>query len=382
MTSTPGTKSHYTVSVVPHANAIDQTDWERLYPNDAEAFGLHAAFDQGHIEGFKTGYIVIRDEHTVALIAPYFITEYRLDTTVQGPLKRVLNKIKQVSPGLFSIRILCVGSAVTDSCKVGIQRHDAFNPKLLETLCEALERVAKQEKASVVAFKDVIEDDSALWDHVLSESSYGKVTNMPVAVNPARFENLDGYLASLSYSTRKDLRRKLKSKQHLRIEEVDGLPDNMEAIYQLYLQTFERSELQFEKLTIDFFRALAVHMPNQCRYVLYYLDDILIAFNLVLHRDGVLYDKYIGLEKYVAKEYNVYFLSWLHNMEMCTRDGFHTYQSGQAAYETKIKLGAQLKQTYIYFRHRNRLLNKPLKLLANMLAYANFDSSVKAQENT
>ena len=103
----------------------------------------------------------------------------------------------------------------------------------------------------------------------------------------------------------------------------------------------------------------------------------LIAFNCLLHRDGVLLDKYIGMQQALAKKYNIYFLSWLHNIEMCIRDGFHTFQSGQAAYETKLKLGASLTPTFIFFKHKNRFLNQLLKLASRVLAYANFDKSVR-----
>ena len=151
----------------------------------------------------------------------------------------------------------------------------------------------------------------------------------------------------------------------------------MNAIHKLYLQTYEQSEFKFEKLTLAFFESIAGLMPNHCRFVLYYAEDELVAFNCLLHRDGVLLDKYIGMHQTLAKKYNIYFLSWLHNIEMCIRDGFHTFQSGQAAYKTKTRLGARLTQTHIFFKHRNRYLNQPLKLLSRALAYANFDSSAQ-----
>lgn len=377
LTSYDNPPSRYSTERSFSAAKFDETLWDKLLPSDAESYRLHLAFEMGKIRGFKVGYIAIKRSGVIVCIAPYFVTDYALETTVQGNLKTLLCKVREYAPRLFNIRILCVGSAVTDSCKIGMLRDYPFDPEMLKALCAELEIVAKREGASVVAFKDVIEGDAVNFAPTLKSVGFGQVTNMPVATNLINYKDFDEYLASLSYVTRKGLRRKMKSLEHLRIEEFDGLPPNMEAVYQLYLETFDRSDLQFEKLTQEFFEAIPGLMPNNTRFVLYYAEDQLIAFNLIVHRDGVMLDKYIGMHKGLAKKYNIYFISWLHNIKMCIRDGFHTYQSGQATYETKLHLGAKLKQTYIFFRHRNRLLNQPLKLLANALAYANFDSSVK-----
>lgn len=359
------------------AAKYEEVLWDKLLPNDAESYRYHLAFEVGKVEGFETGYVAVKRSGVVICIAPYFVTDYRLDTTVQGRLKRFLNKITRYAPKLLSIKMVCVGSPVTDSCKIGLAKDHPFDSVMLKALCEELEQVAIREKASVIAFKDVIEHDAQLFSTTLNAAGYGKAANMPVATNLMQFADIDAYLSTLSYSTRKNLRRKLKAKAHITIEEYDGLPPNIEAIYQLYLSTYEQSELKFEKLTLAFFESIAGLMPNNCRFVLYFAENQLIAFNLLLHRDGVLLDKYIGLDKVLAKKYNIYFLSWLHNIEMCIRDGFHTYQSGQAAYESKIRLGATLEQTYIFFKHCNPLWNMPLRLLSRVLAYANFDDAVK-----
>ena len=205
---------------------------------------------------------------------------------------------------------------------------------------------------------------------------YASVENMPIAKNLINFKDLDDYLATLSYSTRKSLRRKLKTLNQLRIEEHNGLPPHLEEIYQLYLNCYEKSELKFEKLTLEFFESLAGLMPNQCRFVLYYVNEKLIGFNCLLHGNGVLMDKYIGLDYVDSQRVNLYSLSWLYNIQMCIRDGFHTFQSGQASYETKLRLGATLEQTYILFKHRNKLVNPIFKLASHVLAYGNFDPAL------
>ncbi|MEO8419035.1 MAG: GNAT family N-acetyltransferase [Methylophilaceae bacterium] len=369
-------ESLYTTERSFTAAKYEETVWDRLLPGDAESYRYHLAFELGKIEGFRTGYAAVRRGGIVVCLAPYFITDYRLDSTIQGPLKRFTSWLQGYAPGLLSLKLLCVGSPITDSAKLGITRDYHFDPDMVLALHEELERIADREDASVIAFKDILESDAEHLAQPLKQLGFSRIANMPVASNIINFGSLEEYLGTLSYATRKGLRRKLKMRQHVEIEEYDGMPPDLDAIYRLYLNCYEQSELQFEKLTPQFFESVAALMPQHCRYVLYRAEGQLIGFNLLLHRDGVLSDKYIGLDHALSKKYNLYFVSWAHNIEMCIRDGFHTYQSGQAAYETKTKLGAKLKQTYIFFHHRNRLINPALKLLAKPLAYANFDSSI------
>ena len=359
------------------AAKFEETLWDKLLANDAESYRYHLAFEISKVVGFKIGYVAVKRGGIIICIAPYFITDYRLDTTVQGALKNVLIKIRDYLPNLFSIRLLCVGSPITDSCKIGIANDYPFDGEILTALNSELEKIANRENISVIAFKDVLENQALNFKAPLQKLGFTEVANMPVASNLIKFPSLDAYLNTLSYSMRKNLRRKLKSKSHVNIEEYSGAPPDINAIYALYLQTYEQSELKFEKLTLEFFESIPGLMPNNCRFVLYYAENQLIAFNCLLHRDGVLLDKYIGMHQELAQKYNIYFLSWLHNIEMCIRDGFHTFQSGQASYETKIRLGATLTPTSIFFRHRNIFLNQPLKLLSRVLAYANFDKSIK-----
>ena len=373
---------HYTANYSPFSadNAIagystNSAAWQGLLPQSLEAYHYHLAFAQANIEGFKTGFITVFEAKIPVFIAPVFVMDYALDTTVQGKLKTYTSKLRSLFPKLMSLRLLCVGSAVTDSAQIGF--NSQLNAEIIHTLNQKLEEIASIEKASVIAFKDMTEADLAQLKSPLQALGFNVIDNMPVAKNTIHFNSIDDYLASVSYSTRKGLRRKMKNFSQLRIEEYDGMPPQLLDIYQLYLNCYEKSELKFEKLTQDFFENLAKLLPNNCRFVLYYLDKKLIGFNCLLHGNGVLMDKYIGLDYAKSLDVNLYSLSWLHNISMCIRDGFHTFQSGQAAYETKLSLGATLEQTYIVFKHRNRLITPFLKLASRVLAYGNFDAALK-----
>ncbi len=351
-------ETHYTFTAAKY----EETTWHRLLPNSLEGYRYHLAFELGKVVGFKTGYISLSKAGTVVCIAPIFVTDYVLDTALQGPMKSLTHNLKKWLPHLTTVRLLCVGSPVTDSAQIGFFKDLPLDSEMIRILSEKLEEVAEREGAKVIAFKDLIAGDAKKLQPLLATQGYVSVDNMPVAKNLITFKDLDGYLASLSSNTRKSLRHKLKVLNQLRIEEHNGLPPHLDQIYQLYLNCYEKSELKFEKLTLEFFESLAGLMPNHCRFVLYYADDKLIGFNCLLHGHGVLMNKYIGLDYKHSQRVDLANLSWLYNIQMCIRDGFHTFQSGQAAYETNLLLGATLEQTYILFKHCNTLVSPILKL--------------------
>lgn len=61
-------------------------------------------------------------------------------------------------------------------------------------------------------------------------------------------------------------------------------------------------------------------------------------------------------------------LSWFQNLELCLKDGLTRYQSGQAAYVNKLRLGSTLLQTSMYFRHRNPVVNGVLRIVAPLFS--------------
>lgn len=368
----PKYETHYAFSAAKY----HETVWHRLLLNSLEGYRYHLAFELGKVEGFKIGYLSVLKAGTVVCIAPIFITDYALDSTVQGPMKSLTRRLSRMLPNLMTVRLLCIGSPVTDSAQIGYFKDQPVDAEMIKALTKCIDDVAEREGATVMAFKDVLDSDANQLQKLLSEHGYASVENMPVAKNLIQFKDLDDYLATLSYSTRKKLRRNLKALNQLRIEEHSGLIPHIEEIYQLYLNCYNKSELKFEKLTLAFFESLAGLMPDQCRFVLYFYGEKLIGFNCLLHGNGVLIDKYIGMDYIHSQQVNLYSLSWLYNIQMCIRDGFHTFQSGQASYETKLGLGAKLEQTHIFFKHRNKLVNPILKLASRVLAYGNFDSAL------
>jgi|ERR1700730_828987 len=76
--------------------------------------------------------------------------------------------------------------------------------------------------------------------------------------------------------------------------------------YPLYLQVFERSRMQYEKLTKNFFRQLGQRMSDKVRFFAWGRGNMLVAFSLRTVQEDSLYAEYVGFDYTVALVLHLY----------------------------------------------------------------------------
>jgi hypothetical protein len=112
--------------------------------------------------------------------------------------------------------------------------------------------------------------------------------------------------------------------------------------------------------------------------VTYWLDEKLVAFNLVLHDDKRLLDKFLGMDYAVARDYNLYFYTWFENVRFCIEHRIPLYQSGQGLHAVKLRLGSRLSANWLWYRHRNRVLDAMLALIERVARLDRYDPELAA----
>jgi predicted N-acyltransferase len=349
---------------------VGRERWEACAPAALEGYDYLAAVEAAGLPGFDWRYLIIESDGRAMAAAPAFVTDYRLDTTLTGFGRLIVAATRRLAPRAFTVKMACLGSPCTEDAAV------AFAPdlpverraELLRLLLSALEAAAEEAGCGLLAVKDAPETDAALWEAATRRAGYQPTPGMPTAVLPIDFADIDGYLATLSAATRKDMRRKLKAKAELRIEVVDNLDGLEDRILELYHQTRARSDLQFEDLTPGYFTGVLRAMGERALCVLYWSGEALIGFNLLLQDGATLLDKFFCMETARGPAFNLYFVSWFENVGICIDRGLTHYQSGQAGYANKLRLGSSLIGSQMYFRHRQRLVNRALQFVAPLLA--------------
>ncbi len=177
------------------------------------------------------------------------------------------------------------------------------------------------------------------------------VEGQALAYVPIDFGDRDAYLARLSKSRRKNLRRKLKSLQYLRVEDrATGdacFSDQMlqQQLYQLYLAVYEQSDIHFDLLSPEFFAAILQDGDSQGRVFFYWHAQTLVGYNICYIYKGNLVDKYIGFDYALALQHNLYFVSWFINLDYAVQHGLKFYIAGWTDPEVKAQLGAKFTFT-------------------------------------
>jgi hypothetical protein len=134
----------------------------------------------------------------------------------------------------------------------------------------------------------------------------------------------------------------------------------LEELYALYLEVYEQSRIRFDLLSPSFFAALLNGGNIRGIAVCYRHRGVLAGYNICLVHGGLFIDKYIGLRYPLARELNLYFVSWLVNLEIARQYGCSTYVAGWTDPEVKASLGAKFTFTRHLVWVRNPVLRRIL----------------------
>ncbi|MEO7065918.1 MAG: GNAT family N-acetyltransferase [Rhodanobacter sp.] len=188
---------------------------------------------------------------------------------------------------------------------------------------------------------------------------------------PIDFASDDEYLARLSSGRRKNIRRKLRSRSNLDIETVrtgDACFHDeavLSEFYALFDNVYAQSEIHFDRLSATFFRALLQDAETHGIVFVYRREGQMIGWNLCYEHGGKLIDKYIGFAYPQAREQNLYFVSWMHNLNYAREHALTHYVAGWTDPEVKSFLGAQMTFTRHAVYARNPLLRWLLRRLSS-----------------
>ncbi|MGH8449063.1 GNAT family N-acetyltransferase [Pseudomonas sp.] len=358
--------------------AIQRSAWNDCFPGALEDWDYYVAVESAGIDDFQWRYLAVYEDETLVAVAAAFITHYRLDTTVSGSSKRFTERLARLWPGVLQLGLYAIGSPVAERCDAGVASAvpEARRPLLLKHLLEAAQQDANTFGIGLVAVKDVPTNDSH-WALSCRDAGFQSMPSLPSGLLTLPFGSVDAYLGSLCKSTRKDLRRKLRAPGP-RVEWRHNIDDVLPEVMRLYEDTLNRSDLQFERLPASYFTGILERLEERAVCVLYWVDERLVAFNLILLDQHRLVDKFFGHDVAFSREYNLYFRSWLTNVDYCIAHHIPVYECGQEGYASKLRLGCEFQCNSMFFRHRNRLVNELLKLAKMFLRPDRSDPAMAA----
>lgn len=363
------------LDIVKEVSSIPRHEWDDVFPHGIiENYGYYKTLDESNLPSFSMHYAIVRENGRAAFIAPFFTTEFSFDTTIQGPLKRVILSLQKRFPRFLKLKILFIGSPLTEEGVIGI-REGCDKEKILRFFLSGMLDFCAAGKMAVITFYNLTSADSYILDF-LKRNKFAQIEAFPLARLTIKEHSLEEYIQNLGKNTRKDIRRKLRnaySTADIRIEEHDKLDGRLDHAYELYLNNLNSGDVSFEKLTPEYFAGLPDNMPGTVKFFITLVNGKMAAFNMCFIKDDFCIDKYIGFDYDVAYKYNLYFVTWCHNIDWCIKHGIRYYQPGTCDYEPKIRLGSDLVPLYISSRLLNPVINHLTAPVMRLIEPKRFD---------
>lgn len=367
------------IKVTNRISDIPADDWNGVYPDVIEGYQFFRTLDELNLEQFRFYYMVVYSGKKAVAATPCFLMDYPLDSSVDGPVRRITNRIKKVMPRFFSLKAFICGMPMGQG-RIGIvgDRQAA-----LEVILRKMEQIAKKRRAPVIAFKDFDRSYSDVLGPLLKRG-FTRFSGLPNTEMNIEFGDLEGYLKTLSPASRYDFRRKFKKvPKDLNIEmsvhdSISGA--DIEAVFRLYMEVVVGHDMGFEVLPIGFFRSVSENMPGKAKFFLWRIDKRIVAFSLSFVSGGTLMLYYTGLDYSVAHKYHLYFFVFRDVLNWCMEHNIKIFEMGYKGYETKRRLGFDFIPLGIYVKLRNKTLRPIFNAVAQLLKFENFDPALKKVE--
>jgi len=355
---------------------IPAADWNKVFPDILESYGFYKTLDESDMGQFSFYYIMVYEGKTPVGATACFMVDYSLDTTINGPLRRITNSIKKIKPDIFSLKTFICGMPMGQG-RIGFAKDSAA---IFKAMVRRVEQIAKKNKAAIIAFKDFDKSYTGMLDS-LQRCGFSKFDSLPNTELNVRFKDFEEYLKTLSGATRYDLRRKFKKvdgRVDIRMDVCESLePADLLAVYRMYLEIVTRHDMNFELLPIGFFRDISKNMPGRTKFFLWRIDGKIVTFLFCLVSEDLLIDYFVGFDYSVAYKYHLYFFKFRDVLNWCVKHKIKKYEMGITAYEPKLRLGFGLEPLYIYAKLRNRMLRPVFKFICQFLKFEHFDPVLK-----
>lgn len=366
--------NNLTCKCVPRLDGVSSAELGRLFPEPSSTAPLLSLLQESGIDGFTLRSIVVSKDDAPILLLPLFEGRFDLSTFAQGWSKRSLRAAVRLIPSMFHPRVLGVGLLVGEWSEIGIDPQ--IDAGTLEAAWKmalgALQTLAAELKSDIVAFYN-FNHHGKLPGEVFRK--FNRVQCLPCARLPITFNSQEEYLSRLSRAARKDLRRKMRVSHEVRVIRSRNISPFLDRIYKLYLGTVERCPMAFGVHNRLFLGKICERVPG-AEYTLYFVNEELVAFNLLVVTREAMVDKYFCMDVDVGRRYNLYFLSWLENVRYCVEEKIPLYHAGPGAETTKAHLGATFIPSFILFKHRqpviDRFLIEQSTVIEKILRYLGF----------
>lgn len=354
-------------TIYARAADVDPALWAETFGDQPKDLAYYQLLERTMTTGYLYRYLVLSlPNDTPFALQPLLILDQDLAISLGRWLKLLLRALRGLHSRLLRCRMLVAGCLVGNG-HVGVTKN-CNRQKAAAALPEALFRYADEEEISLLTIKDFPAKRRREMQSLL-DAGFTQLDGFPSLKLELDFASFEQYLSDrVSKITRKSLRRKWRraaaAVPPLTLEVRSDCRAVIDEIYPLYLAVAERSEIQFEILTREYFVEAGLTMPERCRFFIWRQGGRAVAFSYCTVWGTTIFDHDMGLDYSVAHELNLYYVSFRDIIEWALQHRYRTYRSAPFNYDPKMHLGLELEPVDLFVRHRSPICNFLLRHFA------------------
>ncbi len=360
---------------------IPAEHWAQCFVPPLEGLWWYQSLERAKLESqFTFFYGLIEREGQPVGIVPTFLMDVPLDIVATPLIAKLIRLAGHFCGFLRYKRMLCVGSPCSDEGTVGLFPGISL-AQVAPALQDSLTRKARQERASMVVWKDFPRSCQTELQSISCSHGLFKVVGYPGTVVSLPDGNFEAYLSTMKGSQRHNFRKKLRlGKQAGELTtEIVQQPDEatLKEIFNLFWQTYLKGKTKFERLTPEFFRLIARQEPSYFILMRQSQTNKLAAFMLCFRLARRVINKFVGFDYSLGEKWYLYFRLWEQAVQWALGCGASEIQSGQTGYRVKLALGHQIVPLTHYCKHRSRLIHALFARCASRVNLASLDDDLK-----
>ncbi len=372
-------RESFSISVVSRAELSGCAPWTFTFADQRKDHRYYEILDDTLRDNFEYRYFAIVDnDGQVRAIQPFFLVDQDILEGLGAERIHWISLVRRFYPRFLKLRALMVGCSAGEAHLAATQTLPA--DIVAETLSNGIVKQARSLNAQLIVLKEF----PARYREVLDcfvQRGFARAPSMPMTKLDIGYDSFDAYTEkALKSSSRRKLRKKLAATagvSDIRMSVTDDAASFVDEIYPLYLQVFERSKMQFEKLTKDFFRQIGQRMSDKVRFFAWRRGNTLVAFSLCMVQGDSLYAEYVGFDYTVALDLHLYHYIVRDMISWGISNGYRWFRSSGLNYDPKLHMRHRLDPIDLYARHTSALANAIFRLALPWIVPVRYDATLK-----
>jgi hypothetical protein len=366
--STPYPILGRTIRIASRNEISGSLHWQTAFAQERKDHRFYELIEDTLKDRFEYGYLKIESSRTVYAIQPYFLVDQDLLAGISGHARKLIAGIRRLWPRFMRAHTLMVGCAAGEGHLDGDESSQFATAELL---AQSLPQLACELNCVMVVLKEFPAKYRPPLQ-CLRHAGFTRVPSMPMTTLSIDYKDYEDYLSNtLSPRTRAKIRRKLRTAERaqpaITVSVVVDVTAVIDEVYPLYEKVFERSSLQFEKLTKEFLCEIGSRIPDKVRFFIWRQDTRIIAFGLCMVQGDSIWHEYVGFDYSIAFKFNLYYHVFHDIIGWAITKGYKRFYSGSLNYDPKWHLRQSLYPVDLYVRHTSSPINALLRRLLPLL---------------